>query len=118
MPSTIHHATFCCFILAVYGALDLSYGSDSDLTFYHSRPDIKAPILDVQLLGSVESDLVPGYFFVAPYASINQHEPAPRYCPCATISECLQKDGKDTNQTCAEQMSHVKPGLLFMMLKG
>lgn len=64
------------------GAFDLSYkNDDSDLTFFHTRPEIRAPILDVTVHDKQAT--VPGYFFVAPYAKINQAPQAPLYCMSA-----------------------------------
>ena len=78
MQYLVWSATILCLAAPIYGAFDIAFDDDSDLTSFYSRPDIKSPILDVQAYN--KEALVPGYFFVAPYAAINQHLHAPYYC--------------------------------------
>ncbi|RDW69191.1 hypothetical protein BP6252_08211 [Coleophoma cylindrospora] len=67
----------------VYAANDLGFVDDSDLTSFVSRPDIKAPIFNVTVHNA--NAVTPGYWFLAPYAKINQDmQPVRYYQACQT----------------------------------
>ncbi|KAF2763658.1 hypothetical protein EJ03DRAFT_322583 [Teratosphaeria nubilosa] len=77
----------------VQGALDLAFGSDDDLTHFVTRPDIKAPILDVKIYD--RDAVLPGKWFVAPYADIAQQSHARNYYqPCQTGPAIYDLDGE------------------------
>lgn len=81
-------------IIAVLGllrsakaGLDLGYGvpsgDDSDLTNFITRPEIKVPRFNVSVYKPDE--VVPGYWFVGPYANVQQEHIARKYYqPCQT----------------------------------
>lgn len=79
-------------IAGSYAHIDLGYGEDEDLTRYVTRPDIKAPLFVVHKLEP--NRIAPGYWFVAPYAHIEQ-EPHARnyYQPCQTGPHIYNGDG-------------------------
>ncbi|KAH9840428.1 arylsulfotransferase protein, partial [Teratosphaeria destructans] len=84
-------ALFTCPL--VQGALDLAFGSDDDLTTFVTRPEIRAPILDVEVYDreAVRS----GKWFVAPYADIAQQRHARNYYqPCQTGPAIYDLDGE------------------------
>ena len=65
----------------VLGDFDIGYEDDSDLTRFVTRPDIKAPILNVTMYD--EDAVLPGKWFIAPYTEILQHPyPKKYYQPC------------------------------------
>ena len=70
-------------IARIRAHVDIGYGEDEDLTRYVTRPDIKAPLFQVHK--HEPSKITPGYWFVAPYAYIEQESHARNYYqPCQT----------------------------------
>lgn len=67
--------TLALCISAVQTAFDVTSDSDEDLTSFVSRPDIKVPLLDVNVYD--EQATSPGYWFLGPYTSITQ-QPHPK----------------------------------------
>ena len=70
-------------ITPTHASLDLAFGDDSDLTNFVTRPEIKTPKFNVSIYD--DSQIAPGYWFVAPYAMIFQQPHAHKYYqPCQT----------------------------------
>lgn len=88
--------TFGSLLTATNAAYDIAFESDDDLSRYitvrlipicsHSssaltcvvqRPEIKAPLFEVEIYEPEQ--VTPGYWFVAPYANIIQERHADRY---------------------------------------
>lgn len=64
-------------------AFDIGHVDDSDLTRFVTRPEIKAPILNITVHDSAKT--AAGYLFIAPYAHILQEAHARNYYqPCQT----------------------------------
>jgi hypothetical protein len=85
---------FCALfhLCLVHAAFDLGFGEDTDLTHFVTRPEIRVPILNVTWLD--RDAAVPGKWFVAAYAEIQQ-QPHPRkyYQACQTGPVIYDFDG-------------------------
>lgn len=80
--------------LSANASLDLgvAHGNDEDLTHFVTRPEIKVPRFDVTIYDP--GKLVPGYWFVGPYAKIQQQPIAPGYYqPCQTGPTIYDQNG-------------------------
>ncbi|KAK5110420.1 hypothetical protein LTR85_001030 [Meristemomyces frigidus] len=70
-------------ISAVDAEFDLGIGDDSDLFNFVTRPELRAPRFNVTVYDA--NRVTPGYWFVAPYASIvQQTQPKRYYQACQT----------------------------------
>ena len=98
-------------VALVQSALDISYGNDSDLLLFHSRPDIRLPKLDVKLHD--RHAVSPGYFFVAPYTDIMQTYYLRNYC--MTLSSYLKVTYQQLISLQCEQTSRAKRDPLSTM---
>ena len=63
-------------LASIFAEASLDHKHDTDEALYHfvSRPDLKAPRWHVNTLD--EQAVTPGYWFVAPFATIDQKQPA------------------------------------------
>lgn len=98
-PQTSFHMSASNLLLAVVllassvlAGFDIGYRDDSDLTHFVTRPDIKAPILDVKFHD--RDKVLPGKWFIAPYADITQQRhPRNYYQACQTGPNIYDLDG-------------------------
>jgi hypothetical protein len=79
-------------VARVQAAFDIAFGSDDDLTSFVTRPDIKAPVLDVKIYD--KDAIIPGKWFIGPYAEIAQEKhPRNYYQACQSGPHIYDLEG-------------------------